>query len=97
MRQFHAIAIIFLLGSSSGTHAEDAKFPPELVKFPPLPDGPFFKGAGEGKWDAAIRERGWVMREGDQWKLWYTGYDGTRSATMHLGYATSADGINWKR
>jgi sucrose-6-phosphate hydrolase SacC (GH32 family) len=72
------------------------KFPPELVKFVPYRLAPVF-AAQRGKWDARIRERGWILREGDVWKLWYTGYDGTRDGLRMLGYATSPDGIKWTR
>ncbi|MCH2200780.1 MAG: glycosylase [Fuerstiella sp.] len=58
---------------------------------------PLFTGR-QNKWDAHIRERGWVMKDGDTWKLWYTGYRKTKEpVTMKLGYATSTDGITWKR
>lgn len=75
----------------------DDKFPTELVDFKPAQDGPVFTAGGKGKWDQAIRERGWIMKEGDVWKLWYTGYDGGRDSIKYLGYATSTDGISWKR
>jgi beta-1,2-mannobiose phosphorylase / 1,2-beta-oligomannan phosphorylase len=74
----------------------DVKFPPELVKFVPYRVNPVF-AAEPGKWDARIRERGWILREGGVWKLWYTGYDGTRDGLRMLGYATSPDGIKWTR
>ncbi len=73
----------------------DEKFPPELVKFVPRGKEPLF-AAEPGKWDSAIRERGWIMREGDIWKMWYTGY-ATQDGTRLLGYATSPDGIKWTR
>jgi hypothetical protein len=77
--------------------AADDRFPPELVRFEPLPGQPAFQGAGKGAWDARIRERGWVLREPDGWKLWYTGYDGTRGGLKMLGLATSTDGLHWTR
>ncbi len=77
------------------TSADD-KFPPELVKFVPHAKEPVF-AAAPGKWDAMIRERGWIMREDGVWKLWYTGYDGTRDGIRMLGLATSPDGIKWTR
>lgn len=73
------------------------KFPAELVHFAPLQKKAVFTGGGPGAWDAKIRERGWIMREGDTYKMWYTGYDGTREGQRLLGYATSADGIRWER
>jgi beta-1,2-mannobiose phosphorylase / 1,2-beta-oligomannan phosphorylase len=39
-----------------------------------------------------------ILREGDTWKLWYTGYDPSRGGgTMKLGHATSPDGLRWTR
>ena len=76
---------------------DSALFPPELTEFTPLDGNPVFTGAGAGHWDVKIRERGWIIREGHQWKMWYTGYDGTRQGKKMLGYATSDDGLHWKR
>src|SRR5204862_224306 len=76
-------------------HAQ-AVFPPELVKFVPAGKEPVF-AAQPGKWDAKIRERGWILREDGRYKLWYTGYDGTENGLRMLGYATSPDGIKWTR
>jgi beta-1,2-mannobiose phosphorylase / 1,2-beta-oligomannan phosphorylase len=73
------------------------RFPAELVKFVPYQENPVFRAGGKGKWDARIRERGWILREGGLYKLWYTGYDGTRDGLRKLGYATSPDGIHWTR
>ncbi|MDH3718788.1 MAG: glycosylase, partial [Planctomycetota bacterium] len=75
----------------------DELFPVELVQFKPHPQNPLFAGTGSDTWDRKIRERGWILREGDQWHLWYTGYRGQRGDTKHLGYATSQDGLAWKR
>ncbi|HEY2894496.1 MAG TPA: hypothetical protein VGJ16_09800, partial [Pirellulales bacterium] len=72
-------------------------FPADLVNWAPLPGNPVFQGAGPGAWDAKIRERGWIMREGNTYSLWFTGYDGTREGTRQLGYATSSDGLHWTR
>ena len=75
----------------------DDEFPPELTQFVPDERNPLLTGEGQGHWDVKIRERGWILREGDQWKLWYTGYDGTRPGQKMLGYATSTDGLVWQR
>jgi len=77
--------------------AGDELFPPELVDFVPAKQNPVFTAAGEGHWDVKIRERGWILRDGDAYHMWYTGYDGTRPGIKLLGYATSADGIEWTR
>ncbi len=74
-----------------------AAFPPALVDFAPHPDNPVFTAGAPGDWDATIRERGWILRVGDTYHLWYTGYDGTREGLKTLGYATSNDGLRWQR
>jgi sucrose-6-phosphate hydrolase SacC (GH32 family) len=72
-------------------------FPPELVEFTAYAQNPVFTAAGSSDWDAKIRERGWIMRDDGMYHLWYTGYDGTKTGTRLLGYATSPDGIRWTR
>src|SRR5690349_21376241 len=74
-----------------------AEFPAELVEWVPYEHNPVFTGAGPGAWDAKIRERGWIAREGESFRMWYTGYDGQRTGKKMLGYATSTDGLAWKR
>jgi len=72
-------------------------FPKELVDFAPDPKEPVFTGAGPGHWDVRIRERGWILREGDLYRMWYTGFEHDSSPLLKLGYATSPDGIHWTR
>ena len=76
--------------------AEDP-FPTELVRFRPIQKNPVFRARGKGHWDVKHRERGWILRDGKTWHLWFTGYDGTPEGTKMLGYATSNDGLKWKR
>ena len=80
----------------AGGQATD-KFPPELVRFTSYKSNPVFQAAGPGHWDVKIRERGWIVREPGLYKLWYTGYDGSKDGPRLLGYATSPDGIRWTR
>ena len=73
------------------------EFPAALVQFRATSPDPIFTGR-PGHWDAKIRERGWILRDGDQWKMWYTGYDPDQQPPMmKLGYATSPDGLVWTR
>ena len=97
-----AFVVVFLL--SGFVAAED--FPPELVKFQQHGDKPVFTAAGPGTWEVKIRERGWIHCDPNadgsdplnpKYRLWYTGYDGTREGIKRLGTATSADGIAWTR
>lgn len=81
-------------------HAEEPAparpaFPSELVEFEPAAPESIFAAQGPGHWDVKLRERGWILREGDVWRMWYTGYDGTREGIRLLGYATSPDGLKW--
>ncbi len=80
--------------------APEPEFPPHLIKalqqMQPMSRTPVFSGASD-RWDAVIRERGWVMFDNGQYKMWYTGYDGQRSSIKQLGMATSADGLSWQR
>ncbi len=75
----------------------DEEFPPELVQFKAYDKNPVFRGQGGDAWDAKIRERGWIMRDGDAWRMWYTGYGASEKPQMMLGYATSPDGLSWTR
>ncbi|MFQ5731478.1 MAG: glycosylase [Planctomycetaceae bacterium] len=86
-----------VVSAGIGVGVADDAFPPELTRFQPINANPVFQAAGKGRWDARIRERGWILRDGKSWQLWYTGYDGSRNAVMRLGYATSTDGLHWKR
>lgn len=102
MRTF--FALLALVCFSLSIRADD--FPPELVKFKQHGDKPVFTAAGPGTWEVKIRERGWIHLDPTadgtdaakpKYRMWYTGYDGTREGIKRLGYATSADGIAWSR
>ena len=77
--------------------ADEPVFPSELTAFVPSGQGPVFTARGEGHWDVKIRERGFVLKEGPVWHMWFTGYDGTRPGLKMLGYASSRDGVTWRR
>jgi beta-1,2-mannobiose phosphorylase / 1,2-beta-oligomannan phosphorylase len=71
--------------------------PAEFRNFKSAADAPVFTSS-PGNWDALIRERGWILKSGATYRLWYTGYNPDRQPpSMMLGYATSADGITWTR
>lgn len=92
-RHFLASAVLFV----STALAFEPAVPPALTQFQSYGGNPVFSGAGPGHWDAKIRERGWILREGNEWRLWYTGYDGTKEGRRRLGLATSNDGLHWQR
>ena len=94
MRRFTlSLATLVLLTSSS--RGDD--FPKDLVRWKASPDAPVFAGEGGDAWDKKIRERGWIIREGPTYRLWYTGYNDALSKDRLLGHATSRDGITWTR
>jgi beta-1,2-mannobiose phosphorylase / 1,2-beta-oligomannan phosphorylase len=95
---------VVLLSAIPATAAEtaDVDFPAELVDFAPYAGNPVFGGTGKDTWDRQIRERGYILKEGDLWRLWYTGYndeptDAHHTDARYLGYATSPDGLKWTR
>ena len=98
---FAAVAAAGVLGSPQLARPQSApaalRFPRELVEWEPYAGNPLFAGTGQDTWDREIRERGFLLRDGGAWKLWYTGYDSRKSETKSLGYATSADGLRFKR
>lgn len=87
---------LFVIGMLPAAQAEDL-FPPQFARFEPNTKNPLFTAQGPGHWDVKLRERGWILRDGETWHLWYTGYDGTREGLKMLGYATSKDGLVWTR
>jgi hypothetical protein len=92
MRFFIMIAALGL-----ATTARGDEFPAALVRWKPLPGNPVFTGAKDGSWDQKIRERGYILRDRDGYRLWYTGYNDDRSPRKRLGLATSSDGLKWTR
>lgn len=94
-----ALAWALVLYGPARSLAETAVslFPPELVRWQPTPKNPLFTGEGPGHWDDKIRERGWIIREHHGYRMWFTGYDGSREGIKLLGYATSPDGLHWQR
>ena len=83
------------VASMSLLFAQD--LPAELSRFTSSLDEPVFAGSA-GQWDSLIRERGWIMKDGDEFRMWYTGYNPDAAPVqMKLGYATSPDGIAWTR
>ena len=99
---FRFFACLFVVASLRFPTALAEEFPPELTRFAASKANPIFTARGEGYWDTKIRERGWILcgpkaKEQPAWRMWFTGYDGTREGKKLLGYATSSDGLKWKR
>lgn len=88
--------ILSLLAAFQSTGFAD-DFPRDLVSWTPVVEKPVFQGTGANTWDKKIRERGYVLVEDGTFHLWYTGYNQEQTPEMHLGHATSKDGLQWTR
>ena len=81
---------------NSKKDSESVDFPDEMVHFVAYAKNPVFSGTDTNTWDRHIRERGYILKEGDEYHMWYNGYRDIESV-KHLGYATSHDGYTWTR
>ena len=72
-------------------------FPTELVEFISYENNPVFTGSGSDTWDSLIRERGFILREEGIYHMWYCGYREGPEKEIHLGYASSEDGLLWTK
>lgn len=60
---------------------------------------PVLKVGTPGTWDSQSVNTPWVIREGNEYKMWYTGGQrvGQYDFFQAIGYATSPDGTNWTK
>ncbi len=63
------------------------------VSWKKAPQNPVLDGK-PGAWDATSEHAPFVMKQGNLYKMWYEGSDGN---VRQLGYATSHNGIHWKK
>jgi len=58
-----------------------------------------FEGSGAQDWDRGGVETVTVLHDGQQYWLWYAGYERRENppVTMKIGVATSSDGISWQK
>ncbi|MFC2116276.1 glycosylase [Bacteroidota bacterium] len=107
MKNICQIIILFLLLSGcrqttstskdAGLKTDTSLFPTEIVDFIPYENNPVFTGSGTDTWDQLIRERGYILLENGIYHMWYTGYRKGPDEEMHLGYASSVDGLEWTK
>ncbi len=62
-------------------------------------DAPVLQGGPAGAWDDKFLIAETVTKEGDTFKMWYSGGTGTFQVNdrFSTGYATSTDGIHWTK
>ena len=58
------------------------------------PGNPVLRNGRRRTWDGEFVSQPTVLHDGRRYRMWYTGYDG---AQTRIGYATSSDGITWKK
>jgi predicted GH43/DUF377 family glycosyl hydrolase len=58
------------------------------------PSNPVLDQGLSGTWDSAEVSDPVVMKDGDTYRMWYTGYDGSN---WGIGYAESTDGTVWTK
>jgi len=95
MRFLVVACLLGVLGAAAPAAGDDV--PAALTRFGPVSSTPLFAGGGPDAWDRDLRERGWILRHGGRWHLWYTGSNPDRDPVRRLGHATSADGLTWRR
>jgi beta-1,2-mannobiose phosphorylase / 1,2-beta-oligomannan phosphorylase len=100
----YAIALLLVLpgctsrpGGNESTGEDSSSYPLEILQFKAADKNPVFKGTDTNTWDQKIRERGYILRDDGIYHMWYTGYRDEPDNELHLGYATSTDGLDWKR
>ncbi len=69
------LAIILSPPLASAADVDSNEVPRELVHWVPYKGNPVFAGTGRDTWDRHIRERGYILHEGSNWRMWYTGYN----------------------
>lgn len=61
-------------------------------------DAPVLEAGASGEWDADILIAHAVVKDGDTYKMWYSGGTGAPpNVNFRIGYATSPDGVNWTK
>ena len=86
-RNFFSLILVgfFSFSTLCAPTSADDLFPAELVRFKAFEKNPVFTAQGKGHWDVEIRERGWILREGDTYHMWFTGYDGSPTGLRMIG------------
>src|SRR5260370_40442079 len=93
-----ALALAFLFVSACGRY-RDFTLPPErggpsvTWHWEAQPE-PVLTRGGPGEWDAGDVLNPSVIRQGDAYYNFYSGFDGK---TWHTGLAVSADGVDWHK
>jgi len=66
----------------------------DLVRWTKEAANPILTVGAPGSWESQFVADPCVLRIGDTYHMWYTGYDGAMNS---IGHATSPDGVNWTK
>ena len=101
-----SIYMMWYSGGSGGVHdiglatSADGKTWTRYARNPEFAPTPVMARGLTGEWDSNSIDEAWVLREGNQYKMWYSGQlwnpDGSIKNYL-IGYATSSDGISWSK
>lgn len=64
------------------------------------PSNPVLRTGAGGEWDSDSVNEAWVIHEGNQYKMWYSGqqyYANGSIRAVSIGYAVSPDGVSWMK
>ncbi|MBI2890820.1 MAG: SUMF1/EgtB/PvdO family nonheme iron enzyme [Nitrospirae bacterium] len=67
------------------------------VEFTKHASNPLLGGGDSAAWDASTSFPGSVVKEGGEFRLYYTGYEKVNTNPGRIGLATSPDGVAWTR
>jgi predicted GH43/DUF377 family glycosyl hydrolase len=72
---------------------------PDGINWVKYAGNPVLSTGGPGTWDGFMLAIMGVIKADNEFKMWYTGGDGTEEDAKYfrIGYATSPDGINWSK
>lgn len=74
---------------------------PSTTEAPYEYSDPVLKAGPEGSWDENGINQVGVIKQDNEYKMWYTSFDGDiledADDHMSIGYATSTNGINWNK
>lgn len=93
-------------GGSGGVHniglatSSDGKTWTRYAQDPNFAPNPVLTPGSPGNWDSDSVDESWIIQDGGQYKMWYSGQHWNPEGSIQnweIGYATSPDGIHWTK
>ncbi len=84
--------------TTGGQEAVALAFSTDGIHWTRYGNAPVLPHGNPGDWDSDYASHGTVIKGSDgTWRMWYSGSGPSAGAEQGIGYATSADGINWTK